>query len=516
MNIARLALDSIERFGEYTSTYFEGKSYTNCERMLYSERLATLLHGRGIRPGDRVAVVMPNGPDVTASFHAIWRIGAVIVPVTPQLLAREVSYILAHSGAKAVLTSASLAERVREARAEAPDCRRLLVFGETASAGDDSVDREIDAAEPVRTVHPVAADDPALLIYTSGTTDRPKGVVQSHRNLLVCAQAVAPMSALPFKTMTMQVLPLSHVFGVLCMNLGAIYGCCGVILAQFETRAVLEAIERFRVQRFSAVPTMLSYMLNFPDRRRYDCSSLHLVSSGGAALPEQVRLQFEREFGCRIKDGYGCSEATCCISSYRDNEPHRAGSVGRPIAGVELIVVDEDDRSLPAGQEGELCVRGRQMMRGYWKDRAATDEALRDGWLHTGDIGRVDAEGYLFITGRKKDVVIKGGENIAPRSIEEALYDHPAVAEAAVVGVPDSTFGEELWAVVALRAGAAVSEADLQNHVARYVSRFKVPARIVFRRELPKSSVGKILKRELRRELTGESVKTVVEADASL
>jgi long-chain acyl-CoA synthetase len=245
---------------------------------------------------------------------------------------------------------------------------------------------------------------------------------------------------------------------------------------------------------------MLTYMLNFPDRQQYDCSSLEQVSTGGAATPDEVRVEFERTFACRIKDGYGCSEATCAISSYYDNQPHRVGSVGLPLREMELIILDDSDREVPTGTEGEVCVRGPHVMQGYWRDPETTQAALRNGWLHTGDLGRVDADGYLYITGRKKDLIIKGGENISPREIEEAIYQHPAVAEAAVIGIPDATFGEQVGAVVVLRPGRSATEQGIQEHVAGYVNKFKVPAWVFFRSELPKSPVGKILKRELRQE----------------
>jgi long-chain acyl-CoA synthetase len=503
MNVARLVLDCVERCGEYTAVYYEGQSFTNVERLRRAERLAAVLQQHGVRPRDRVVVMMPNSPDVTSAFHAVWRIGAVIVPVPPQLLAAEVRYIVASAGAGVVLTCPPLAARLCEATAGLPDFRHLLVIGANTVAGAEDVEPQLTAAEPIRSVHDSRDGDLALLLYTSGTTGNPKGVMLTHHNLRTNALAVAELYRPQPQTMTLHILPLSHSFGVLCMNLEAVYGLKSVILPRFDVKQVFESIQAFRVRRFSAVPTVFVALCHCPERERYDCSSLELVSSGGAALPEEVRLLFERLFRCPVLGGYGLSEAAPTVSAYADGEAYRPGSSGRPIPGVEVCILDGAGRPLPTGQSGEICVRGPNVMTGYWNDPEATRAVLRDGWLHTGDVGHLDADGYLYVTDRMKDVIIKGGENISPRQIEEAIHAHPAVAEAAVIGLPDAAFGEEVCAVVVLRPGHAATEGELCEHVARFVSRFKVPARVVFRSELPKSGVGKILKRELRRELTG-------------
>jgi long-chain acyl-CoA synthetase len=503
MNVAQLLLDCVDRLGEYTSVYYEGQSFTNVERLRWAERLAAVLRANGVRPGDRVVVMMPNCPDVTSAFHAIWRIGAVIVPLPPQLLAGEARYVIESSGAEVVVTCPALADRLREATAGLPAFRRLLVIGATAVPGAENIEPHLAAADPVRTIHDCPDDGLALLLYTSGTTGNPKGVMLTHHNLLSNALAVAELFRSPPQTMTLHVLPLSHSFGVLCMNLEAVLGLRSVILPRFDARQVLEAIQQFRVRRFSAVPTMLVALCHCPGRERYDYSSLEIVTSGGAGLPEEVRLEFERLFHCKVLSGYGLSETAPTVSAYADTETARPGASGRAIPDVEVCILAPDGRPLPPGESGEICVRGPNVMTGYWNDPAATRAVLRDGWLHSGDVGHLDADGYLYITDRMKDIIIKGGENISPRQIEEAIHKHPAVAEVAVIGLPDKTFGEEVCAVVVLRAGQTATEAELQEHAGRFVNKFKVPARVVFRPALPKSGVGKILKRELRRELAG-------------
>jgi long-chain acyl-CoA synthetase len=501
MNVARLVMDSVDRYGEYTAVYYDGQVFTNVEHLRRAERLATVLLSFGVRPGDRVAVMMPNSPEVTAAFHAVWRIGAVIVPMPPQLLAAEAHYIIASSGAGVVLSCPNLVGRLREATAGFADIRHLVSIG--PADGADDVESKLAAAEPIRTLHDCPDEELALLLYTSGTTGNPKGVMLTHGNLRTNALAVAERYRPEPQTMTLHVLPLSHSFGVLCMNVEAVLGLKSIILPRFDIPHVFRAIQEFRVRRFSAVPTMLVAMCHFPHREQYDCSSLEQISSGGAALPEEVRLEFERLFVCPVRSGYGLSEAAPTVSCYADGEAARAGSSGRPIPGVEVCIIDDHGGTLPAGQSGEVCARGPNVMTGYWNDPDATAAMLRNGWLHTGDIGHLDADGYLYITDRMKDIIIKGAENISPRQIEEALHAHPAIAEVAVVGIPHATLGEEICAVVVLRAGWSVTEAELREHAGRFVNRFRVPTRIVFRSELPKNGVGKILKRELRRELAG-------------
>jgi long-chain acyl-CoA synthetase len=377
----------------------------------------------------------------------------------------------------------------------------VLVYGSTTVESVTNIEPDLAAAQPYEPVADCAADDLAMLLYTSGTTGNPKGVMLTHDNLIFVADALYELNRSLGQIRGMQVLPLSHVYGVLMMNLALRMGNATYILKHFDARRVLEIVESFRVQRLALVPTMLTMLINHPDRAQFDLSSLEAVGSGGAALSEATRQEFVRLFKCRVTQGYGMSESAGILTSYYPDEEYRVGSVGRTLPGIEMCVQDFNNKMLPPGEIGELCSRGRHVMRGYYNNPQATQDTLIDGWLHTGDIGWMDADGYVYISDRKKDLVIKGGENISPREIEEAIYAHPAVAEAAVVGIPDAVYGENLLAAVVLKAGQTLTEEELKQHLGGYVTKFKIPARVVFLDALPKGSTGKILKRAIKDQL---------------
>ena len=502
MNAAQLTLDNIERFGEYASTWFEGRSYTNVELYAYACRFAETLRQHGVKPGDGVVVMMLNSPAVTAAFVAIWKLGAVIIPVTPMWNAREVRYVLEDSGAPFAITSPELAARLKEASADLPDFREVLCIGETGDA--TNIEAEIEAAAQFTPLVEREAGDLAMLLYTSGTTGNPKGVMLSHDNMIFVADALYERNVAAGQIRSLSVLPMSHVYGVLMMNLGYRMGNSSYILKHFDAGKVLALIESFKAQRLAFVPTMLTMLINHTDREKYDYSSLQLVGTGGAPLAETTRLEFQRLFGCAVKQGYGLSETAGALTTYYTDEAYKVGSVGRAMIGFEICAMDFSNNILPAGETGELCTRGRHVMPGYLNKPEATREAIIGDWLHTGDIGHVDAEGYVFITDRKKDLVIKGGENISPREIEEGLYAHPAIAEAAVFGIPDEVYGENLAAAVVLRAGHSLTEEELKAFIGGYVTRFKVPAKIVFMEALPKGPSGKILKRAIRDQVVSD------------
>jgi long-chain acyl-CoA synthetase len=520
MNVARILLDNIERFGEYTLIHFAGERLTNVEVERHSARLAAVLRERGVAAGDRVLLLMPNSPEVVVSLLAIWRLGAVPLPATPQLGAPELRHLLGNSEARVALTSRELAPRLLEARCELPFAVDVLELGgaveqrtagrEAARSSDavESLAPLVAAAEPLDALHDAAADELALLLYTSGTTGRPKGVMISQAAVVGLGQP--KVTSVPPLEPTLHVLPLSHGYGVNMTIFGLLKGMQAEILPRWDTRRVFETIQELRVSRFAAVPTMLTYMLEFPDRERYDTSSLVRVWSGGAALPLELRQRFERVFGCRITDGYALTECNGSAVVYWDGDDFRPGSVGRAMPGVDVKIANDEGRDLPVRSTGEILIRTDTLMLGYWRDPEATERVVRDGWLLSGDLGYLDEDGYVYIVGRKKDVIIKGGENIAPREIEEALYEHRDVAEAAVVGMPDPRFGEDVWAAVELRAGADTGEDELRAYVAGRLTKFKVPTRIVVLPSMPKNATGKIQKREVKEILARRPVESAV------
>ena len=491
MNLATLGEDNVRRFGEYTALAFDGREVTNVEQEAAACRLANGLRRLGVRPDDRVVVMLPNGPEVLQAYAAILKLGAVVVPVVFLLGPDEVRHILEHSGAALLITAPDLAWK-----ADGWGGRRVIVGGEAAGA---IAWAEVLAPEPdVFTTTPRRPGDLAVILYTAGTTGQPKGVALSHANLLSNARSTASLYELDRAQWSLAVLPLSHSYGLTLMNAGHILGTRAVLLRWFTPELVLETIERYRIQQMSGVPTMFVYLLNFPDAARFDTSSMRLWGSGAAPLPVEIVTPFERRFGGRLLEGYGLTEASPVVSAHRFSGERRLGSVGQPIPGVEVAILDDDDRALPTGEVGEVCVRGPNVMLGYYRMPDETAATVRDGWLHTGDVGRLDADRFLYIVERKKDLIIRGGFNIYPREVEDILYAHPAVAEAAVVGVRDPLMGEDVLAFVVPKAGTAPSAEELVGFCAERLARYKCPKQVRFVDALPKSPVGKILRKELR------------------
>jgi long-chain acyl-CoA synthetase len=491
VNLARLGEDSVERFGEYTALHFEGRELTNVDQQRTAARVANALVRLGVQPGDRVVVLMPNCPEVLAAYTGILKAGAVIVPIVFLLSPDEVRHILADSAAKVVITAPELASKVEGWRGPV-----IAVGGEggAARAWNDWIAREPDAFATIER----ADGELAVILYTSGTTGKPKGVALSHANLASNARAAASIYELDRERWNLGVLPLSHSYGLVTLNAGNILGTKSVLLRWFNPDAVLDAITRFRVQAMAGVPTMYVYLLNHAGADRFDTSSMRSWGSGAAPLPLEIVEPFEKKFGGRLVEGYGLTEASPVVTSTRLSAPRKPGSVGQPLPGVEVSILDDDDRALPVGDTGEIGVRGPNVMLGYYGLPDETARTLRNGWLHTGDVGRLDADGFLYIVERKKDLIIRGGFNVYPREVEEVLYAHPAVAEAAVVGMRDPLMGEEVCAFVALKAGATADAEALIDFCRSRLAKYKCPREMRFLPSLPKNPVGKILRKELR------------------
>jgi long-chain acyl-CoA synthetase len=436
------------------------------------------------------------------SYPAIWRIGAVIVPVLFLLEAHEVSYIAADCEAVAIITAPEFLYKAQEARQSAPSLRHVLIIGGEEHPGTIPFDRLVAESNPEDSIHPTDDEDMAVLLYTSGTTGKPKGVMLSHKNLYANAlNAKNAAGDTDRGDVYLSVLPLSHSYGLGLLVAGYVSDRKGraVLLRWFDLEDVFRSIEKHRVTAMAGVPTMFVYMLHYPEADKYDTSSANSWLVGAAPMPKEKLREFEEKFGGEMYQGYGLTEASPNVAVQRESVPRKPGSVGPALAGVEVKIFDENDRELPQNTVGEVVCRGDNVMKGYYKMPEETEQALRGGWLHTGDMGCLDEDGHLYIVERKKDLIIRGGFNIYPKDIEEVLYKHPAVAEAAVVGMPDELMGEEVVAYVSLKPDGRANAEELIAHCRSHLAKYKCPRKIEFLDSLPKNPIGKVQKKELRK-----------------
>ena len=464
-----------------------------------SGRVAAGLRAAGLERGDTVALQLPNVPQFVFAYLGALKAGLTLVPLNPLLRAPEIAYHLEDSGARVLITFASF---VDEAMKGAGTGVRVFVVGADAPAGA----RPFEAlyGEDSGDVEPMNSDDTAVIIYTSGTTGRPKGAELSHFQMYMAATVAADTFGYRPDDVTLAVLPLFHVFGLSSvMNSAIRAGAALVLVPRFDVGDVLDAIEQHRVTVFCGVPTMFVALLQ-ADLSGRDVSSLRVCVSGGASIPAEVLKGFEAAYaGAPILEGYGLSE-TCALATFnRSAEDRRVMSIGRRMWGVDVAVVDSEDRELPAGPDnvGEIVLRGHNIMKGYRGRPEATAEAMRGGWFHTGDLGHRDDDGFFYIVDRKKDLVIRGGFNVYPREIEEVLHEHPAVLEAAVLGRPHERLGEEVVAFIALKNGAAATPGEVIDFCKERLAAYKYPREVVVLDELPKGGSGKVLKTELRARL---------------
>ncbi|HSO97914.1 MAG TPA: long-chain fatty acid--CoA ligase [Solirubrobacteraceae bacterium] len=491
MNLAANLTESVARDPEHVAIKLGDLELSYAELDDAAARVAGLLRARGIGPGDRVGLMLPNVPQFAACYYGILRAGAVVVPMNVLLKRREVAFYLRDPEAKLLLAWHGFAE---DAQAGADEAEVPCVLVEPGE-----FEQLLGEHEPVADVHDADDTDTAVILYTSGTTGTPKGAELTHRNLARNAEVARDLFKAGAETVTLGALPLFHSFGQTCsMNAIILAGGTLTLIPRFDPAEALEIIARDRVNVFMGVPTMYGALLHHPTREEADLSSLGLCVSGGSALPVELLKGFEQAFGAKILEGYGLSETSPIASFNHPDRERKPGSIGTPVDGVEMKVVDDEGREVAQGEVGEIAIRGHNVMKGYWRRPDATEETIRDGWLHTGDVAQVDEDGYFFIVDRKKDMIIRGGYNVYPREIEEVLYEHPAVREAAVVGVPHPEYGEEVAAAVALKDGEQVDEDELRAFVKEQVAAYKYPRRIWFVDELPKGPTGKILKREIQ------------------
>lgn len=499
LNLATMLREAAKEYPTRPAALFDGGRMTYAELDALSDRFAAGLRQAGVGRGDAVALQLPNLPQFLIGYFGILKNGSVAVPLNVLLKAPELEYHLADSGARLLITWSGILPEAAKGAAAAGVSRIYVV--DTIGVSEPTVGEafhcllpELDEPPPFEETDP---GDTAVIVYTSGTTGKPKGAELTHYQLYMNADTPGRVFGVRPDDVVLVVLPLFHVFGLSSqLNVCVRFGVTMSLLPRFDPTTVLEVIQRDGVTIFEGVPTMYISLLNHPSLDRYDVSSLRVGISGGAAIPAEVLDEFERKFGIVILEGYGLSETASTTTFNFSVDDRKVYSVGKPIWGVDVQIWDDQQQQLPSGKEhvGELVVRGVNTMRCYHNNPIATAEAFAGGWFHTGDLGYVDEDGYYFIVDRKKDLIIRGGYNVYPREVEEVLYTHPSVAEAAVIGVRHQLLGEDVMAFIELKPGMSATEEEIILYTKERLAAYKYPRHVEFRSDLPKGSTGKILK----------------------
>ncbi len=509
MNIAKLLSKSARTFPDNLALAHGSDQWTYAQFDARAKRLAQALYRLGVKPGDHVAILMYNQPEMLESLFACFKAGCVAVPINFRLHPREYAFIIDHSEAGAVIFSPEFNEPMAQMGARIPRVRHLIAV-EGAAGGFLDYETLLRAEPSHFTDAEVKGGDVAWIFYTSGTTGQPKGAMLTHRNLLAMTMNFYADLSPGFGPgdVALHAAPLSHGSGLYALpNIGKAAANIIPESKSFDPEQALAAIQTYGVTNMFAAPTMIKRLVDCPALERYDCSSLRILNYGGGPMLAEDLLQAMRKFGPCLVQLYGQAESPMTITylPHRDHllegtaeQMKHLSSAGFERTDVEVNVFDQEDHELPPGEMGEVVTRSDLVMKGYWKNPRATAETLRDGWLHTGDVGYLDERGYLFLMDRSKDMIVSGGENIYPREIEEVVIQHPAVAEVAVIGVPDPQWGEAIKAVVALVPGCAATEEELIDFCKEYIAGYKKPKSVDFVEELPKNNYGKIVKHLLR------------------
>jgi long-chain acyl-CoA synthetase len=461
-------------------------------------RTARMLAAKGVGKGNVVSLLLPNSVEYVIAYFACWQIGALAGPINSLLKSQEIAYVISNSEAKALLINSEFLPVVEGIRNELPGLEAVILFDNEAEATRS----HLDGPQPLADID---CDHEAIIIYTSGTTGKPKGCLLTHGNLIANARQISQWLGFTENDRLLTIMPLFHMNAVSVTTMSALYaGGSSVVSSKFSASRFWQIVSDYQITSFGSVATMLSMLLStYPDGVPGDLKTdqLRFAMCGSAPVPAEVLRRFEERFNCLVIEGYGLSESTCRSTFNPPNERRRPGSCGVPI-GNEMRVVDEEDQEVPDGELGEIVLRGENILKGYYKNDAANATAFRNGWFHTGDIGYRDADGFYFIVDRKSDMIIRGGENIYPREIDEVLYQHPAIAAAAAVGVPDALYGEEVAAVVVLKPGAHTTEQEVIDYCKARLADFKCPKTVHFVEDIPKGPTGKLLKRELAKMLS--------------
>ncbi|HZI93145.1 MAG TPA: long-chain fatty acid--CoA ligase [Patescibacteria group bacterium] len=505
LNLASLLRQSATRDPDRPALIADEVTLTHRQVHDAAQRFAGGLARLGVRRGQHVALLLPNTPQFTIAYFGALYLGATVVPINTQLTTDEILYHLDDSDAVVLVAWEECLGPARAAAARASSCSRVIVAQSGAAdivtpEGETSMTALIRGGAPMLDLPDTQPDDTAVIIYTSGTTGRPKGAELTHFNLFYNAECTARLHSFDVNTIALCGLPLFHSFGqTVTHNAVLMRGGAVVLMRRFAPGAALDLMQANAVTFFAGVPTMYFGLLHHADAGRYDLASLKGCKSGGAPMPVEVSHAFEQRFGIEIRESYGLSETSPVASCNHPGRPARPGSIGTPIEGVEFKLIDAAGVDIEeAGVAGEICIKGHNVMKGYYKRPEATAEAIRDGWLRTGDVARRDEDGYYFIVDRTKDMIIRGGYNVYPREVEEVLYAHPAVREAAVVGVAHESLGEEIKAVLAIKPEPSVTAEEIIAYCRERLAPYKCPRLVEFRQSLPKGPTGKILKRDLR------------------
>ena len=502
--LADLVHDHAQRNGDKPAIIFMDRPISYAALDAQIERAANALAARGVRHGDRVAIMLPNVPQFIVAYYAVMRLGAVVVPINVLYKTEEIAYVLDDSEATVFITHEAFWSVAAGAVAQSAALAHVIFVGQSdAPAGTTAWQALMAEDAPPRAAVTVQPGDLATICYTSGTTGRSKGAMLTHRNFLANLEQMEGMCrCVPTPAdRVLLVLPLFHIYAMnVGMNGYLRVGGTIILVPRFEPVPVLEQMQKHGATSFYGAPPMYVAWVHTPGLGEYDLSALRFAFSGAAALPVQILERFKQLTGVEIVEGYGLTETAPVTHSNSVAMVSKAGSIGLPIPGVEVRLVDDEDRDVPLGAEGEIICRGENVLGGYWRKPEASAEALKGGWFHTGDIATMDADGYYYIVDRKKDMINAGGFKVWPREVEEVLFRHPAVKEAAVVAMPDEYAGERPMAFIALKEGQSATADELMEYCKEHLATFKVPRHIAFREDLPKLPTGKVLRRVLREE----------------
>ncbi len=503
MTLKELLQSRAAETGDRPAVIYKDQPVTYRELEARVVRFANALAGLGVGRDDKVAIMLNNCPEFIVAYFACAYLGAVAVPVNIFYKERELEFLLRDSDAVALVATPTFAEFFSKIEEKPPLFRHLIV---TAPYPEGLLFQELeDGASDAPVEAAVSEDDVAEILYTSGTTGVPKGTMLTQGNLFFHADAIIQVLELVEEDRALMVVPMFHGYGITVMLCCFRVGPCFVLLDPFNPEEVFQAVERHRVTFLPMVVAMYFMLYHHPEREKYDLSSLRIGISGASAMPAQLMKDASEAFGIKILEAWGLTECSASATIQRMNMPYKEGSVGLAHPGVEVGVMDDEGNLLGPNQVGELVIRGPLVMKGYYKRPEETEAALRGGWLHSGDMGYYDEDGYFFMVDRKKEMVNVGGEKVFPREVEELMYTHPAIAEAALVPQPDARLGEIPVAVVTLKPGASLTEGELVEFLSGKLARFKVPRRVVIMESLPRNPIGKIVKKELVRMLQEET-----------